>query len=246
MKTTYQLTNAIAIIYLIIFSQPVIAGPVPTIDGLVSPYNSEKCVECHEDTAEALAQSSHSKSVTSPAVVSMLKDIIMKSPKTEQTKTVKACLSCHAPQAQDAADEQIDVIAELIISASDNNTDIQQAAEKALSGLNINCRTCHMKIAQPKNMLKPGIIYGPGWDEHEHSHMEEFEFDTLKSEYLISSSFCIDCHTPSLPDFLPSEYSSMHKGFENHPDQGKDKTCHHCHTGTSGHTFSGVNEESVQ
>ncbi len=245
MKTTCQVANIIALFYLLIASQPAIAGPFPVIDGLVSPYNSQKCIECHDDTAEALAQSSHSQSVTSPAVVIMLKDIIMKSPKTEQVKTVKACLSCHAPQVKDALDEQINLIAKLIVSASDNkNTVRQKASEKALSGLNINCRICHMYSAQPQKILTPGIIYGPGWDEHEHSHMEEFEFDTIKSDYLISSSFCIGCHTLLLPDFLPSEYSSMHKGLENHPDQGKDKTCHQCHTGTSGHTFAGVNEPS--
>ncbi len=96
MTTTYQLSRVIALTYLIIFSQPSIADSIPTIDGLVSPYYSEKYIECHDDTAEAYAQSSHSMSVTSPAVVSMLKEIIIKSPKTDQAETVKACLSCHA------------------------------------------------------------------------------------------------------------------------------------------------------
>ncbi len=81
----------------------------------------------------------------------------------------------------------------MIINASDNtNTDRQKAAA--------NC---------------------PGWDEHEDSHMENFEFDTLKSDHLISSGFCLDCHTHRLPDFLPAEYSSLHKGH-----RAREKTIH--------------------
>lgn len=235
------LINILFVICIVLLSKTILASSVSTIDELVSIYDTERCNQCHDDIAPDWMKSSHSKSVISPNVLSSIKDNINKYTDIKKRTLIRICLSCHAPQIKDASNELVDHIAELIIIASSGD-DITKstAAKQELSGLSINCRICHMMKGMPESRTELSIIYGPGWDEHEHSHLEDYGFDTIKSEYLMSSDFCKSCHfipISNKPEVTILNVLDLHKNHDNkfNLDNGND-TCHDCHM-KSNHSF---------
>ena len=89
----------------------------------------------------------------------------------------------------------------------------------------------------PEGKSSPNIIYGPGWDEHEHSHNEAFGFDTIKSEYLGSVAFCSSYHRKISSDKLSQVHSLTHKKETMDKSNATNKTCKDCHM-SSGHSFN--------
>jgi hypothetical protein len=193
------------------------AGPASSIDELALQYDSEQCMACHEDVTENLIKSNHAISIINPRVILGIKKEI-KSPQAAGD-AVKECLSCHAPITENASEALLDKIAGLVIIAGNDNSPLKDASMEELSKLSMNCRVCHMIKGMLEGELQPKMIYGPGWDEHEHSHMEDFGFDTIKSDHLMSSEFCLSCHSGLQPS---------HKNYKKHYTDSK-KTCHECH-----------------
>jgi hypothetical protein len=171
----------------------------------------------HDDVADNLIKSNHAVSIINPRVILGIK----KETKSLQAAgdAVKECLLCHAPVTGNASKALLDKIAGLVIIAGNDNSPLQGASMEELSNLSINCRVCHMMKGMHKGDIKPNIIYGPGWDEHEHSHMEDYGFDTIKSDHIMSSEFCLSCHSGPQPS---------HKNYNNHYTDSS-KTCHECH-----------------
>ena len=204
---------------------------VSTINELVALYDVERCKECHGDIASNWGNSYQARSTVSPAVLSSMKRNITNSTGDKRKELVRACYSCHAPQIKDASDELVEHITELIIIATDEKVLAKREhAKKELSKLNINCRICHMLKGVPEGKTSPNIIYGPGWSEHDKYHMEEYGFDTLKSEYLLSESFCKSCHRDSYPDIPIAIYSALHnKCSRQFAANDENRACHDCH-----------------
>ena len=200
-----NLFKLIVVLCIILFGQSALASTVTNIDELISMYDSSQCRNCHDDIEPSWKHSSHSKSVINPDVIKALKSTIVKSAKTESRSTIKKCFLCHAPQVSSASDSLLDHITDLIIIAG-NNTDTgkKNNAQEKLSQLSLNCRICHMMKGVPDDRAESNTIWGPGWDEHEHSHLEEYGFDTIKSDYLTSAQFCKSCHTSYNHDFAGS------------------------------------------
>ena len=204
---------------------------VSTINELVTLYDVEGCKECHSDIASNWKNSYQARSAVSPAVLSSIKSNITNSTRSKKIELVRACFSCHAPQIKDASDELVEHITELIIMATDEKVPAKREnAKRELSKLNINCRICHMVKGMPEGKISPNIIYGAGWSEHNNNHMEEYGFDTLKSEYLLSESFCTSCHRNSYPDIPTAIYSSLHKKCSKQfTANDENRACHDCH-----------------
>jgi hypothetical protein len=159
-------------------------------------------------------------------------------PGVNKAETFKSCVSCHAPQIKYASDELVDNIISLIATSSDKKeNDNIDAAIKKLGNINVDCKVCHMLKGMPEGKSSPEIIYGPGWDEHEHSHMEEFGFDTIKSDYLGSIEFCTSCHRRISSDRLSEAHSLTHKKETMNKSNAAKKSCKDCHM-SSGHSFN--------
>ena len=198
--------KVIVVLCTILFGQSALASTISNIDELISMYDSSQCRYCHDDTAPAWEDSSHSKSVINPDVIKAVNSTIARSAKNESRSTIRKCFSCHAPQVSHASDTLIDHIAALIVNAAnDISSERKNNAQDKLSQLRLNCRICHMMKGMPDNRAESNTVWGPGWDEHEHSHYEEYGFDTLKSDYLTSAQFCNSCHKGYEHQFPGSE-----------------------------------------
>jgi hypothetical protein len=172
-------------------------------------------------------------------------------PKNKRNNLKDACLRCHAPQIKDASDELTAKIADLIVTAvDDENKDKREAAIRELSKISINCLVCHNLKSSPDGKPREKTIYGPrGSGETEHK--EELGFETVKSEILTTSEFCAQCHhgcPPDMPSTIcPTVYSSYK---EDYVAGGGTKRCQDCHMkGEEGvsHRFPGVYEiDNVQ
>ncbi len=231
-----HLFKLIAVLCTILFGQSALASTVSNIDDLISMYDSSQCRYCHDDIAPEWEDSSHSKSVMNPDVIKAVNSTIAQSAKNESRSTIKKCFSCHAPQVSSASDSLVDHITDLIIIAGNNeDTGKKKEAQEKLSQLQLNCRICHMMKGMPDNRAESNTIWGPGWDEHEHSHFEEYGFDTLKSDYLTSAQFCKSCHKGYEHQFPGSEkFIAQVKCVKN---DAAAKNCQDCHIDMD-HSFS--------
>jgi hypothetical protein len=233
-----NLIKLITLLFTILFFQSALVSSASDIDELISMYDSSQCRYCHDDIAPGWEHSSHSKSVINPDVIKAVNSTIAKSAKTESRSTIKKCFSCHAPQISSASDSLIDHIADLIIIAgNDKNEKKKNKAQGKLSQLNLNCRICHMIKSMPQDRKDSNIIWGPGWDEHEKSHFDEYGFDTLKSDYLTSAQFCKNCHNSYDHQLTGSDkVVSQVKCVENNANK---MNCQDCHIDID-HSFSMV------
>jgi hypothetical protein len=233
--------------------QMVSAEPAKTIDELVAPYDSSKCVECHEEVHDNWAKSWHAQSMTDSRVIRTWRTFILsgldKSPQAKRRDLKDICLPCHAPVTKkvEMSDDLTVHITDLIVTAAeDTDTAKKEAALKELSKLNIGCLECHNIEGAADGKPLPNTIYGPG-DAEEPPHKEEFGFDTVKSDFLKTSKFCGTCHhgcPPDMPSSIcPTLYTSYEEGYLAH---GGDKTCQQCHMqGEDGaeHRFPGIYEK---
>lgn len=108
------------IISLALLSGPASANQLSTIDELTAEYNSESCIECHEDTHKGWKRSWHGKSIIDPRVLRTWRTFILSGlDKSEGSRRdlKDICLPCHAPQSKDASDDLVREIAGMIIEA---------------------------------------------------------------------------------------------------------------------------------
>lgn len=245
------------ILVLLIFAaavpQMVSAGPATTIDELVAPYDSSKCVECHEEAHENWAKSWHAMSVTDSRVLRAWRTFILsgidKSDQATRKDLTNICFSCHAPvwKKVPMTDELAIELAELVVTAVDDKDAAKRdAAIKELSKLNIGCLDCHNIDATADGKPLPNTIYGPG-DAKDTPHKEELGFDTVKTDFLKTSKFCATCHHGCPPDMPSSVCPTLWTSYEEeYLAHGGDKTCQQCHMkGEAGenHRFPGIYEK---
>ena len=225
-----------SICILLLASQNIWAA-ASAFEDLVSLNDSTKCMKCHEEITPIWQASHHAHSFANLDVLSSIKKELS-TPGVIKNEVFKFCVSCHAPQIKYASDKTIDNIITLIANASDQKGNNNfEAAIKKFGSMRIDCRVCHMLKGMPEGETLPKIIYGPGWDEHEHSHMEDYGFDTIKSEYLESIEFCTNCHRKISSDRLSRVHSLTHKKETMEKSKAAGSTCNDCHM-SSGHSFN--------
>lgn len=225
-----------------LFSNGYASSSAPATAGkLAAHFDITRCLKCHEEIAKEYETSAHAVSTGNPRFLRAFREISGKEPDTisagNKKKVQKACLSCHVPQIDTASDGLTNYISSLIIKSSLNDT----SAQNELAELTVNCRVCHMMQGMPQGKVQPMTIYGPGWDEDDESHKEEYGFDTLTSDYLQSSDFCIVCHDSCPPDLPESMCSSLHARAERHYNVLRYRQpCQKCHMQEKGsvtHSF---------
>ncbi|MBI4826314.1 MAG: hypothetical protein HY807_07825 [Nitrospirae bacterium] len=247
MKRTFLLIFFAAIL-LMPFS--VFAEPAATIDELVAPYDSSKCVDCHEDIHNNWANSWHGKSIVDPRVLRTFRTFILSGLDKSQgsRKDLKdVCLPCHAPMIQNASEALTVQISNLIVTAVDDvDVTKRAAAVKELSKLNVNCLGCHNQKGTPDGKPADKTIYAPGISTDTPPHKEEFGYETVKTDFLKKPEFCATCHhgCGDLPSSqCPTLYSSYKEKYLPH---GGDKTCQQCHmkgVDEQSHKFPGIYEK---
>ena len=220
----------------LLFASNNIWAAASAIDKLLLLSDSTKCIQCHEDISPDWETSHHSHSLIDIDVLTSIKKEL-NTPGVVKLEVLKSCASCHAPQINFASEEAGEMIIALIENTNAKKGDSTfQKAKKMLGSLNINCRVCHMSKGMAEGEISPNIIYGPGWDEHEHSHMENYGFDTIKSDYLGSIEFCTNCHRDIASESLSQVHSLTHKKETMERSKATNSTCKDCHM-SSGHSF---------
>jgi hypothetical protein len=227
----------ILIISIVVVTRPVIAASASTLFELVSKNDVVKCKKCHDDVAPLWEKASHARPLTNEIFLKSINSSFDEITYAKRRELIRSCFSCHAPYVKDASNELVDHIAELIIISADTEDQANSETAKAeLSTLSIDCRVCHMIKGLPEADVQPDVIYGPGWDEHEDSHMKDYGFDTLKSDYLLSSGLCKSCHGGCLSS---TSLSNPAKGIECYSNKSN-INCYDCHM--KDHSFSGTTE----
>lgn len=226
------------------------ANKPSTMDELVAPVDSSKCMECHDEIHEDWSKSWHAKAVIDPRTIRTFRTFILRGvdslPEVKRTILKDMCLMCHAPAATAASDELAAQIADWVVTAvDDEDAAKREAATKELAKLNINCITCHGMKNPVAGKIIPNTIFGPG-DAEETPHKEEFGYDTVKSENMKDSTFCEPCHhgcPPGIPSSVcPTQWTSY---MEHYVAHGGTKSCQDCHMRDEdwgSHRFPGIYE----
>ena len=226
------------------------SGPYATINELAAAYSIDKCIECHSDIHEEWAQSWHAKSIIDSRILRTWRTFILRGldslPSISRSKLKEACIRCHSPQIRDASDALVVNIADLIVTAEeDNDAATREAAIKTLSPININCITCHVLRGSPDGAPSDKTIYGPtgsGVDPHR----EVLGLETVKSEFFSTSEFCAQCHHGCPPGMPSSQCLTVYSSYkEDYLAGGGTKRCQDCHMRKGdkiSHRFPGIFE----
>jgi len=230
-----------------------------TIDEIVASTDSSQCIGCHTDIHENWSKSWHAKSITDPRSLRTFRTFILKgvdknkNPEVKRTMLRDMCLMCHAPAALNASDELAVQIAGLVVTAADEKDAAKkEAALKELSKLDINCITCHgvktpggLVEGHPPAPPEPNTIFGPG-DAKNPPH-KDFGFNTVKSENMKKSEFCMACHHGCPPGLSSKECPTQWSVYQEHYiAHGGKQTCQDCHMkgkGGESHRFPGIYEK---
>ncbi|RJQ23031.1 MAG: hypothetical protein C4560_01515 [Nitrospiraceae bacterium] len=228
-----------------------------TIDELVASMDSSQCVGCHTEIHENWSKSWHAQSVTDPRSLRTFRTFILKgvdknkNPEVKRTMLRDMCLMCHAPAAfLNASDALAEQIAGLVVTAADEKDAAKkEAALKELSKLDINCITCHGNKAPgglPMGTWEPNTIYGPG-DAKNPPHKDAIGFNTIKSETMKKSEFCMSCHHGCPPGMTSKDCPTQWTVYQEHYiAHGGTQTCQDCHMkgeGGASHRFPGIYEK---
>jgi len=215
-----------------LYPQPAFAKQAETIDELAEMYNIDKCAACHEDKYNEWKTSSMGNSVIDPRVLRGLRTFIRLALDEEATlarKDLRICLDCHVPQIQDGTDGLVEHIAELVLTAVENESQtVRDAAIKNLSKLNLNCLGCHnLRGTGFDSEPAENTIYVP--DHIDGSAHEAAGYKTMQTDLFTKSDFCARCHhcPPSVPwEECPTLYTTYIDDFVKH---GRTETCQDCH-----------------
>jgi len=230
-----------------ILCSPVAADTTTSIEELKKRYEVKTCIACHEENGKQWSESLHARSLATPQILESFnafirEDTTGRGSGAESGQRIRPCMACHAPQTRDASASLLGRIQDLITAAVESpDLQIRETALKELSAFDVNCRVCHMIKGNPENISKPKTIYGPGWDEDEISHKREYGYETVGSDYLMSSGMCSSCHKTGTRDSHSPSYLKYHSHILLHYQEAtKDGTCQHCHmhqNKTAPHSF---------
>jgi hypothetical protein len=227
--------NILIFILLVAFSlvtERAYAEKAMTIDELVEMYDITPCAGCHEEKHSEWKGSTMGNSVIDLRVLRGLRTFIKLELDEEETlnrKDLTICISCHVPHIQDASEELVEYIAELVVTAvEDTETGKREVAKEELSKLNLNCLGCHnLKALGFDKTPEKGVIYTP--NDVDGSYHSAAGYKTVTSPFMKTSDFCAQCHhcPPSVPwEDCPTLYTTYIEDFVN---KGRNETCQDCH-----------------
>lgn len=208
------------------------AEKASTIDELAEMYSIEKCAICHEEKHREWRGSTMGNSVIDPRVLRGWRTFIrleLDQDETLSRKDQTICISCHAPQIQDATPELVEHIADLVIIAVEDEEETErESAWRELSKLNLNCLGCHnLRALGFGKIPEKGVIYTP--NKIDGSAHKAAGYGTIQSKFLKTPNFCAQCHhcPPSVKwEECPTLYTTF---VEDYVKRGGEKTCQDCH-----------------
>ncbi len=245
MGTAHKLTSLTIFILLLLIGAGAQASPkeADTIDELLEMFDESSCMECHEEVHAQWSDSWHAKSVVSSlgGIHNFIEIGLKKEWETPLTKgQLLKCLDCHAPVINFASEKLAIEIGEMIVTAfKEKDSAASKAAKEQLARLNVGCLACHnikaTEVARGYNgPAEQGMIYGPRGDETDGAH------ETLKSDDLVQSAFCMQCHgIYKASDGETINCNTLSGSYQNsYIANGGSKTCQDCHL-EKGHLFPG-------
>jgi len=226
-----------------------------TIAELVARYDSESCIECHEEAHEQWSESAHSRSLfgTGRTALTFRTAILnglmtWKASGVEELKDVRVehlmgCAKCHLPQLADATDDVAREIVESIdawrTAYLDEDDDKADELEETLLSLNINCLVCHNRNAITHKWTdgypRTDTVYGLAGGDIAH---EDETFSRKETSPIMGASiFCGQCHGEG-PNFElenPTQCATAYGSYLfAYIPEGGHKTCQQCHMEESG------------
>ncbi len=225
-----------------------------SIAELVARYDSQSCIECHQDAHDQWAASMHSRPIfgTGRTAMTFRTSIDngcmeweasgVKTAKDVRVEHLMGCAKCHLPQLADATDKVAQEIVTTIDAWRDAvNNDDEPGAEKfatTLNSLNINCLVCHNRNAIVHKWVdgypRRDTVYGvSGEGEH-----PDDRFKSMKPSPIMSESiFCGQCHGQG-PNFElenPTQCATAYGSYLfAYVPEGGSETCVDCHMKKSG------------
>jgi len=226
---------ALFFVGLLFSASPSFAQLFDNIDDMVLMEDVDLCKKCHKEHGEQWPKSAHAKSVADPKILRAFQRYIQYISENQNlnvgAELKKNCFKCHAPRVEDASENLMVKLTDLLITAVNQKDQHEvNAAAEELSKINIDCGVCHLIFGMPKGETEPNMLYGPGWDEHETAHLRDHGFDSIGSPYLISSMMCKRCHN-KWPADTPAIIKEMHIDSNEHfvKADRSNKTCQSCH-----------------
>ncbi len=225
-----------------------------SIAELVARYDSQSCIECHQDAHDQWAASMHSRPIFGTGRTAMTfrtsidngcmtwESSGVQTAKDVRVEHLMGCAKCHLPQLADATDKVAQEIVTTIDAWRDAiNNDDETGAEKfatTLNSLNINCLVCHNRNAIVHKWVdgypRRDTVYGvSGEGEH-----PDDRFKSMKPSPIMSESiFCGQCHGQG-PNFElenPTQCATAYGSYLfAYVPEGGSETCVDCHMKKSG------------
>jgi len=225
-----------------------------SIAELVARYDSQSCIECHQDAHDQWAASMHSRPIFGTGRTAMTfrtsidngcmtwESSGVQTAKDVRVEHLMGCAKCHLPQLADATDKVAQEIVTTIDAWRDAvNNDDEPGAEKfatTLNSLNINCLVCHNRNAIVHKWVdgypRRDTVYGvSGEGEH-----PDDRFKSMKPSPIMSESiFCGQCHGQG-PNFElenPTQCATAYGSYLfAYVPEGGSETCVDCHMKKSG------------
>ncbi len=243
--------------------------PLPkakTIAELAARYDSNKCIECHEETHDEWSESLHAKSIlgsprTAPTIITAIEKGLKLFPysgvKEDSDITVESlmmCMKCHLPQLDEATDdvarEIVATIRAWLQANRDADWDKAEDLEETIASLNIGCMVCHNKVAiihkYADGYPQPDTVYGSQEGEHE----DESYPKMAEAPALSEAIFCGQCHGQG-PNFEldhPSQCATAYGSYLfAYVAHGGSESCQECHMNKSelGHNMQSYKDETM-
>lgn len=198
-------------------------GPseAPTLNALITMFDSSRCQECHEQIYDQWEKSHHARPLMGLAdqifLASYLKEgPIAVKPGEKATNKNFPCLKCHLPQIKYATDAAAAEIADAILK--DDKATVRK--------LNISCLVCHNEKAVVHGRPEPNVLYG-NKDIPDHPGQV-----VKKSPLLKDSLMCGQCHGlgPNLEFEMPVQCATLYGSYLHaYIPSGGTETCQECH-----------------
>ena len=222
------------------------AATFPTLDALLTHYDSTPCQACHAKAHAEWSKSFHARSILqSLGSLRVYVDALEKERKVRPDKVqMLKCLDCHAPMVNDASEGVIQEIVGLIKTAVDERDEAKKKrARDKLAAVSVNCLGCHRVkgTGDPLATPGPGAIYG--------TKVLTTPHPVEMSPVMRSSAMCAQCH--ALWYAKDGEFLYCTTIFESHQNAyrgaGGTKSCQDCHMkeANRGHTFPGAHDQGL-
>jgi len=193
----------------------------PTLNALITLFDSSSCKECHEQIYNQWESSHHARPLMGINDFNFMASYLRQGPISikpgaNATKKNLPCFKCHLPQIEYASDAAAVEIVEAILK--DDKATVRK--------LNISCLVCHNQKAVVHGRPEPNVLYGSK-DIPDHPGQV-----VKKSPLLKDSLMCGQCHGlgPNLEFETPVQCATLYGSYLHaYIPSGGTETCQECH-----------------